>query len=118
MNKKAVEMNVNTIIVVILAILVLVILALYFTGGMTNLWTKIMPQVVPFEQTDVENARSACVLLCSAQAKTSFCEREFDVRIKDSTETKRLKCLDAPINAQKEQECKNVGYTDATICTS
>ena len=116
MNKKAVEMNVNTIIVVILAILVLVILALYFTGGMRSLWERITPVPGAYEQTDVENARNACTLLCSADAKTSYCEREFQIKKKGSTETVTMQCWDDPIFAQKEQECKNKGYGDATFC--
>lgn len=118
MNKKAIEINVATIIIVILAILVLVILALYFTGGMKSLWSKITPVPGAYEQTDVENARNACTLLCTAgqSAKTAYCEKVFQIRLKDSTETKPLKCWDYPIYAHKEQECKDNGFGDAEFC--
>jgi len=41
-NKKAVELNVTTIIIVILAVLALVIIALAFTGGMGKMWQTIV----------------------------------------------------------------------------
>ena len=114
MNKKAVEMNIATIIVVILAILVLVIVALYFTGGMKTLWGKITPVPAAWDITQATQARSACTLLCSAQDKTAFCEYEASIDQKDSegnvVATQKLHCWQEPINAQKESECISVGF--------
>lgn len=122
MNKKAIEMNVATIIVVILAILVLVILALYFTGGMKFLWEKITPVPGAYEQTDLEQARIACTTLyCSARDETSFCTHPFSIRVLDEkgnvigTETKY--CDDSKIGATKEQECISVGF-DQIDCST
>lgn len=114
MNKKAVELNVTTIIVVILGILVLVVLALYFTGGMKTLWQKITPVAGAYEQTDLEQARSACTLYCSINDQTSFCTHEFTIRTKNAkgeyTGSETKYCDDARINAVREQECKAVGF--------
>jgi len=119
MNKKAVELNITTIIVVILAILVLVILALYFTGGMKQLWQKITPAASAYDQTDLEQARNACTLYCSLNDKTSFCTHEFSVRTKNDkgeiTGTETKFCDDKDVKATGEQECKAVGF-GADIC--
>lgn len=115
MNKRGVEINVATIIVVILAILVLVILALYFTGGMKNLWGKITPVPSAYEKTDVEHAQSACTLYCNSQDKNAFCSHEFNLRKQKTTETEVKKCWESPISAQKLDDCKAVGFT-SDIC--
>ncbi|MGB9707952.1 MAG: hypothetical protein ACPLXC_01325 [Candidatus Pacearchaeota archaeon] len=121
MDKKAVEMNVATIIVVILAILVLVILALYFTGGMKFLWEKITPVPGAYEQTDLEQARTACTLYCSARDETSYCTHKFSIRFLDEngkvlrTETKY--CDDTAIGAAREQECIGVGFNQVDCST-
>lgn len=121
MNKKAVEMNVNTIIIVILAILVLVILALYFTGGMKTLWGKIAPVPGAYEQTDIEQARNACTIYCSARDETSFCTHEFSIRQIDSsgkvTGTVTMFCDNDKIGAKSQSECKGVGY-DLLDCST
>jgi hypothetical protein len=113
MNKKAVEINITTIIVVILAILVLVVLALYFTGGMRTLWGKITPVPGAYEQTDVEQARNACTLYCGARDQTSYCTHKFDIRTVSEgkvTGTTQKFCDDSVIGAASQEDCKGVGY--------
>jgi len=116
MNKKAVEMNIATIIVVILAILVLVIVALYFTGGMRALWGKITPVPAAWDVTQATQARSACALLCSAQDKTAFCEYTASIDQKDNegnvVATEEFHCWEDPINADKESECVSAGFEE------
>ena len=118
MNKKGVELNVATIIVVILAILVLVILALYFTGGMKSLWERIAPVPGAYSQTDIEQTRNACTLYCSIGDKTAFCTHEFTIRKIQNGEvtgTEQVYCDDPKIKAFDEVECKGAGFTKA-IC--
>lgn len=116
MNKKAIEINVATIIIVILAILVLVILALYFTGGMKALWGKITPVPGAYEQTDIEQTRNACTLYCSARDETSFCTHQFTIRTVlegKVTGTVTKYCDDTEpkgIGAIKQNECISAGF--------
>jgi len=116
MNKKAVEINVATIIIVILAILVLVILALYFTGGMKALWSKITPYSGAWDITEVQQARMVCTMYCSAQQKTDFCAYNATISKKDEKGniigTDTLKCWHHPINAHREQECIRAGFNE------
>lgn len=119
MNKKAVEINVTTIIVVILGILVLVVLALYFTGGMKDLWGKMIG--VRYDVTDIEMARSQCSLFCSANDKISYCEHAFTIReLKDSevVGTITMYCYSSSIKAEKTPECKASGFGGEGFCTA
>ena len=109
MNKKAIEMNVSTIIIVILAILVLVILALYFTGGMTKLWEKITPKAQAWDTTKVEDARQACKLYCSAGNKDIFCNHQFDITATAETPLTET-CLGSTIKGYNIAECISAGF--------
>jgi hypothetical protein len=118
LNKKGAEINITTIIVIILAILVLVILALYFTGGMKSLWQKITGVQSSWDQTDMENAQTVCAVRCSASDQTFFCNHQFSLRKSNEKDPPELKfCWEDPINAQKLDDCKRVGYT-ADICAT
>ncbi len=116
MDKKGVELNIATIVVVILAVLVLVILALYFTGGMKALWGQITPVPGAWDITQGTQARAACTLLCSAQDKTAFCEYSVLIDLKDeqgnTIATEERKCWEDPINADKESECISAGFNE------
>lgn len=98
-NKKGVEMNINTIIIVILAILVLVILSLYFTGSIKKLW----PNAGTFNEADITSARQACTALCGLDSY-SFCTQTFDVH--KGNETITVHCDENPIYASKTDDCK------------
>lgn len=112
MNKKGVEMNVNTIIIVILAILVLVVLSLFFTTGMRDLWGKITKTGAAWDTTSIENAKLACSVYCATGSVDSFCNHDFDVgkNRKDGTSVFE-KCVGDQIKAYDLDDCKNAGFT-------
>jgi len=111
-NRKGAEINITTIIVIILAVLVLVILALYFTGGMKSLWQKITGVKGSWDETDVENARTVCAFRCSAEDNEFFCNHENPLRMTNESAAPENKfCWEDPINAQKTDDCKRVGFT-------
>jgi len=115
-NKKGAEINITTIIVIILAILVLVILALYFTGGMKSLWGKITSVKGSWDQTDVENAQANCDSICAGGQimKDTFCGRTFSV--KKGNETLSVPCYGEPVHAEKLEYCKQAGL-NADSCS-
>lgn len=69
------QLSIETIIIVILALLVLVIVAASFTGGMKALWDKI----VGTTEIDVASATERCNSICAsagtdaAVIKSTFC---------------------------------------------
>ena len=112
MNKKAVELNIATIIVVILAVIVLVILALYFTGGMQELWKQITGVAGTYDTSEVSSARQLCTTYCVINDEQSFCVTEFNLRKGDATEKKF--CNQNPIDAHKSPECTNFENLDCS----
>jgi len=109
-DKKAVEINVATIIVVVLCILVLVILALYFTGGMKTLWEKITGiGYTYYNQADIDQAKALCTTYCTTADIYTFCTHEFTIREEKNGEvvgSKTVHCDEPPINALKAPECE------------
>ena len=109
MNKKAVEMNINTIIIVILAVLVLVILALYFTGGMTALWEKITGVSGAYNEADITTARQLCGTYCAAGNGAEYCLHEFSIR-KENTDPEKNFCYGSVIKGGALPECKEESW--------
>jgi hypothetical protein len=68
MKKGAIQ--IETIIVIILALLALVIIAAAFTGGFNQLWNKLMGFG---SETTIEAARTQCAQWCDTNAKAQYC---------------------------------------------
>ncbi len=118
-NKRGVEINISTIVILILAVLVLVVLALYFTGGMTSLWGKIAGIANVYSETDLNSARQKCSIYCSAENINNLCTTNIDITVqKDKSTIKEPHmCMDNIIAAYNLQECKEKGYNQET-CTA
>ena len=87
-NKKGAELSMNVIIITILAVLVLVIVAVIFTGGMSSLTNKIR-NIFQHQALDLQSAISECNGYCNGYSiskvdsyKDSFCgynDKKFDI---------------------------------------
>ncbi len=75
-NKKGIEINIATIIILVLAILVLVILAMYFTGGMTSLWSQIVGKKVAYTGSALDDAKNKCENIFTID---QFCTQKVDL---------------------------------------
>ena len=74
LNKRGAEgLPISTIIIVILAVLVLVIVAASFTGGMKSMFDKIKALFKIYSATDEEAARQICDNWCSAERYKTWC---------------------------------------------
>jgi|SRR3989344_380201 len=73
MNKKGAEMSVNTIIIIILAILVLVFVIVGFTIG----WNKILPFIQ--SSNNIKEIADKCTFACTTQAVYDYCVAQRDV---------------------------------------
>lgn len=77
-DKKAQEMTIGTIIVIILALLVLVLLILGFSMGWSNLWDKIK-NLGPGGQANVDTIVQSCNIACTTGSQYEYCrEREIN----------------------------------------
>lgn len=77
MNKKGAEMTIGTIIIIVLALIVLVVLVLGFTGGWSNLWSRITSF---FGGSNVDSIVQACQVACSTSSKYDYCDRARTVK--------------------------------------
>ena len=73
MNKRG-ALSIETIIIIILALLVLVIIATAFSGGMKELWGRIMGIGATATEVELSDAQASCAKLCGLPAydTTSF----------------------------------------------
>ncbi|MFH1325416.1 MAG: hypothetical protein ABIH49_01440 [archaeon] len=78
MNKRAQELSVNTIILIILAVVVLVILVLGFTIG----WNRFVPFI---SKTNVDQVISACDIACSLNNQYDYCSIPRELKAQDVT---------------------------------
>jgi hypothetical protein len=75
-NRKAQEMSVGTVILLILGIVILVILILGFSTG----WNKLLPWL---SSNNVDAIKNSCSVACATNSVYDFCTAERT--IKDST---------------------------------
>jgi hypothetical protein len=95
-NKRGIELNISTIIILVLAILVLVIIALYFTGGLKTLWDRIRGVNTVFNPQDVELAKQEC----ESRDLQSYCSQKVSLKIQNETSPSIQKyCYEDPIFA-------------------
>lgn len=71
MKKRGQSLSMNTIIITILGVLVLVVVAVFFTGGMASLITKIKG-IVGTSAMDVSEARLKCTSWCNQLETTNI----------------------------------------------
>jgi len=65
------SISIETIIIIILALLVLVIVAAAFSGGMAELWKRVIGISESTGTTSLASAKAECASLCSD--KTLYC---------------------------------------------
>ncbi len=92
MNKKAAEMTIGTIVVIILALVVLVVLIYGFTTGWGNLWQRLTG--FTGGEVNVQTVVQSCQLACSTSAKYDYCLKERNVIFDEGSEAEKLTCRD------------------------
>lgn len=110
--KKAQNITITTIVIIVLALIVLVVLVLGFTGGWSNLWTRISSF---FGGANVDSVVQACQVACTTEAQNDYCVRMRNVKFgKDSGK------VDAKYNCKKLEVETDLepceAFADETIC--
>jgi len=77
MSKKAAELAVGTIVIIILALIVLVVLTMGFTMGWTQLWDKM----IGFSggEDNVQTIVQQCSIACTAGSQYDYCTKTQEV---------------------------------------
>ncbi len=100
-NKKGVQLTLETVLLLILAVMAVVMLSLYFTGSFKGLFEKIETF---YSKTNVDEVIKSCNLLADSGSDYSFCCDEKKVKYYEISEgeedakrklvTENLKCKD------------------------
>ncbi|MEK6935382.1 MAG: hypothetical protein AABW67_01205 [Nanoarchaeota archaeon] len=98
-NKKAAEMTIGTIIVIILALVVLVVLIYGFTTGWANLFEKI--GVFGGGKANVQTIVQGCQLACTTSSEYDWCSKQRNIIVDDEANVGKTKVL-------AEKTCKDL----------
>ena len=120
MNKKAQDLSIGTLILIVLGIVVLVLLILGFSLGWSNLWEKIN---IFQGGSSIGDVVTACKLSVTAQDTYSYCQ-DFK-KIKVDGKVEYVNCLDSRVALGIENKITNcpLRYTSGaessqTYCNS
>lgn len=100
-NKKGFELAMSTLVVIILALVILTVLILSFTGG----WQKFWGTLQNFFISDVESVKKACESACLSGLEHDFCCRQRTVNLGNGKVN--LICNDERLKIECEINCQN-----------
>ncbi len=81
MNKKGMDISLNFIILAVLALIALIVIALFFTGGLTNLFSQ-QEDVGDISSEKMALYRSKCEFYCTTHDETSWKDPSFPDEMK------------------------------------
>lgn len=106
-NKKAQDLSIGTLILIVLGIIVLVLLILGFSMGWSNLWEKIN---IFGGKTSISDVVNACNLAVTSNARYTYCNEFREVTVEGKKEW--LNCEDTRVASgltnKLEGKCENV----------
>jgi hypothetical protein len=115
LNKKAQDLSIGTLILIVLGIVVLVLLVLGFSMGWENLWEKIN---IFGGGSSIGTVASACELAAQQDNKYGYCQEFKKVKIGQSSEY--VNCLDSRLQSSIDTKlnCVDTEVTTAiqTLC--
>lgn len=104
LNKKGMDISLNFIILAVLALIALIVIALFFTGGLTNLF-KQTEEVGSISSEKIALYSSKCEFYCTTNDETAWKDPGFpeDVKAKYSS------CSDLVTDKEftTESKCKS-----------
>ena len=95
MEKKA-TISIETIVIIILALIVLVIVAAAFSGGMAELWKKIIGVGKVTGEIDIDTAKIRCDQVC-ATTSNLFCTTSMLVKDRGALSCKDISSCTAVV---------------------
>lgn len=98
--KKASEMTIGTLVVVVLAVVLLVVLVVGFTTGWSRLWDKVENWFGG--GSNVDSINQACQMACTQNAEFEYCCKVREVRYSDSD--------------KRQQTCRSLGVSCSINC--
>lgn len=96
MNKKAFEMAISTLVIIVLGVVLLIGLILAITKGFDFFNTSSKPFL---DTTQASSIKQACILACSNEDKITYCCEEYEI---DDSE---IKCTDTRLEVNCGLNC-------------
>jgi hypothetical protein len=107
-NKKALELAISTLVLIILGIAILVAIILAISGGFDNLKTATDPLL---DTTKSSAIKQACSLACDNADKLTYCCKEYKL------ENTKIKCYDERLGNSCPSDYCNKFPCDAPATT-
>ena len=104
--KRGQEINITTIIIIILSVIALFIIVAAFTGGVGELWKKITG--VKPAVTSLDLVIAGCKASCAAGAKDAYCNVQHTVEIGGKVGNYSCHSLQSQLPKELE-ECPGIG---------
>lgn len=117
LNKKGMDLSLNFLIIAALAIIALIVIALFFTGGITKLFQK-EADIVQASQQELALAKANCAFWCEFGNKESFENPPFSEGVRNAGFTK---CTDFDYTSwveDCESSCKPKPGISQPVCVT
>jgi len=101
-NKKAMQLAISTLILIIIGILVLIGISYFLTDGFKSLKSSTDPYL---DTTQASSIKTACSLACDSQDKITYCCEEYDIN------EKKIKCSDSRLEISCPLDCQSYSCT-------
>ena len=98
MNRKAFELSISMLILLILGVLVLIGVTIFLTKGFGYFDSSSKPFL---DTTQSSSIKQACSLACSQSDKLTFCCKEYEI------DENKIKCQDNRLEVNCELDCTN-----------
>lgn len=97
-DKRGFELAINTIVIIVLALLVLLALVLAFTETGKNFWNTIKG----YQGSEIDNLNKLCQSQCDLEQEYSFCCEQRNLG------KEKITCLDKRLNIDCEIDCEGI----------
>lgn len=101
-NKKAFEMAISTLVILVIAVVLLATLLLAFTGGFGKFWNSIKE----FFISDIDIVKNACISACDGKLANDFCCKQRQIDFGNGKEN--VTCADEKLKIQCEINCEGI----------
>lgn len=102
MNRKAIQLAISTLILIILGIAVLIGLIYFLTDGFKTLKSSTDPFL---DTTTASAIKTACNLACDSSDKLTYCCEEYEI------DDVKIKCKDSRLEVSCDLNCQDFSCT-------
>ncbi len=114
MNKRGQGIGVETIVLIIVALVVLAVVVYGFTVGWGNLWQSLTS--LGGGKVNVQTVIQGCQVSCSTSATYDYCNKVRDVTFTSGSKPESLRCKDLEGRGVGLEVCSNLDCGEKKTC--